>query len=48
VARVRKIDPQVLEAFVWNNAHDKGWNPAALSPVNVLSLNLALDQGHIH
>ena len=48
VARVRKIDPQVLEAFVWNNAHDKGWNPAALSPVNVLALNLALDQGHIH
>jgi K+-transporting ATPase ATPase C chain len=48
VARVRKIDPQVLEAFVWNNAHDKGWNPAALSPVNVLALNLALDEGHVH
>ena len=48
VARVRKIDPQVLEAFVWNTAHDKGWDPDSLRPVNVLALNLALEEGHVH
>ena len=48
VARVRKIDPQILEAFVWNTAHDKGWDVDSLRPVNVLTLNLALEEGHVH
>jgi K+-transporting ATPase ATPase C chain len=48
VARVRKIDPQILEAFVWSTAHDKGWDVDSLRPVNVLTLNLALEEGHVH
>jgi K+-transporting ATPase ATPase C chain len=48
VARVRKLDPQILETFVWNTAHDKGWDVDSLRPVNVLALNLALEEGHVH
>lgn len=48
VARVRKIDPRILEAFVWNTARDKGWDADSLRPVNVLTLNLALEEGHVH
>jgi potassium-transporting ATPase KdpC subunit len=48
VARVRKIDPSILNAFVSNSAHDKGWEVDSLRPVNVLTLNLALEEGHVH
>lgn len=48
VARVRKLDRAALEAFVWNTAREKGWNSDSLRPVNVLSLNLGLEEGHVH
>jgi len=48
VARVRKLDKAALEALVWNTARDKGWNADSLRPVNVLTLNLSLEEGHVH
>ena len=48
VARVRKLDKAALEALVWNTARDKGWNVDSLRPVNVLTLNLSLEEGHVH
>jgi K+-transporting ATPase ATPase C chain len=44
VAQVRKIDPSILEGFIWRQAHDKGWESDSLSPVNVLALNIALEE----
>lgn len=48
VARVRKLDKAAVEALVWKSARDKNWHPDSLHPVNVLSLNLGLEEGHVH
>jgi len=48
VARVRKLDKASLEALVWSTARDKGWHVDSLRPVNVLTLNLSLEEGHVH
>lgn len=48
VARVRKLDKVALEALIWSTARDKGWNADSLRPVNVLTLNLSLEEGHVH
>lgn len=47
VARVRGLDKIALEALVRKTARDKGWHADSLRPVNVLSLNLVLEEGHV-
>lgn len=47
VARVWRIDPKVLTEFVKSQARDVSWQPGNLRPVNVLSLNLALEERRV-
>jgi K+-transporting ATPase ATPase C chain len=47
VARVRHLDPATLAAHVRASARDAFWQPESLRPVNVLSLNLDLEEGHV-
>jgi potassium-transporting ATPase KdpC subunit len=47
VARVRKLDESALEALVRSTARDRGWHADSLRPVNVLTLNLSLEEGHV-
>lgn len=48
VARVRHLDPVVVAAWVRGQARDVFWQTEPLRPVNVLALNIALEEGHVH